>query len=151
MGKRLALLFLLLIPSACSFFPFSIPPTQRFTSIHEPLVLEVHADQSWQDTGVLIQPGDVLIVHYISGLWSPWPGGGYDALGSGGDPDCDCNVIRGASHAALIAKVGESLPFLVGDDFQQKMGEGGKLYLGINDTRLTDNAGAILVRIEVLR
>jgi hypothetical protein len=54
----------------------------------------------------------------------------------------------GVSHAALIARLGDGPPFLVGDHWDQVVGDGGRLYLGINDTRLDDNRGSLEVRIE---
>ncbi|MCJ7677027.1 MAG: hypothetical protein MUO35_04840 [Anaerolineales bacterium] len=119
-------------------------------SAHERAVqLEIEAQRGWTDTGMDLQPGDEVIIAYISGEWSPWAGGYYDALGSGGDPRCDCNVLAGVSHAALIGRVGDADPFLVGARFDQTVGQGGRLWLGINDTRLDDNGGALIVRIEL--
>jgi len=111
--------------------------------------IEIEARRGWTDTGMDLQPGDEVITAYISGEWSPWPGGHFDALGSGGDPRCDCNVLAGVSHAALIGRVGDADPFLVGARFDQPVGQGGRLWLGINDTRLDDNGGALIVRIEL--
>jgi hypothetical protein len=90
-----------------------------------------------------------LAIRYETGQWSPWPGGSYDALGFGGDPRCDCNVIRGVSHAALIGRIDESEPFLVGEYYAQVVGRGGRLWLGINDMRINDNHGSITVNIEI--
>ncbi|GAB4480995.1 MAG: hypothetical protein Kow0088_22930 [Anaerolineales bacterium] len=118
----------------------------------QPILIEVRAERAWNDTGIVIEPGDLLVIRYVSGFWSPWSGGAFDAIGSGGDPDCDCNVIKGVSHAALIGKVGaDGLPFFVGENFRQRMGETGMLYLGINDMRITDNSGSLLVQVEVWR
>ncbi|GAB4396796.1 MAG: hypothetical protein OHK0052_18500 [Anaerolineales bacterium] len=115
------------------------------------VVVEVQAQQGWQDTGIAVRAGDEVRVQYLSGTWSPWAGGWYDALGSGGDPKCDCNALMGASHAALLGRVGESSAFLVGADYQWVAGESGTLYLGINDTRLADNSGALRVLVEIKR
>lgn len=115
------------------------------------VVVEVQAQGGWQDTGIEIRVGDEVRVTYLSGTWSPWSGGWYDALGSGGDPKCDCNALMGASHAALLGRVGEELPFLVGADYRWVAGERGRLYLGINDTRLDDNSGALRVLVEIKR
>ncbi|MEW6567016.1 MAG: hypothetical protein AB1449_02390 [Chloroflexota bacterium] len=111
--------------------------------------VRVSAERAWTDTGIDVQIRDVVTIEARSGEWSPWPGDGYDALGSGGDPRCDCNVIAGVSHAALIGKIGEGPPFLVGSEFSRPMGESGRLYLGINDTRLDDNSGSIRVTVRV--
>ncbi len=112
------------------------------------LTVRVPADQAWTDTQIDLAAGDQLEIEFQGGMWSPWPGGNYDAIGSGGDPLCDCNRLMGVSHAALIARLGDSEPFLVGNHWAQAVGEGGRLFLGINDTRLDDNAGWLEVWIE---
>jgi len=115
------------------------------------VVVDVEAAQDWTDTGIDIGPGDLLSIHYISGKWSPWPGGSYDAIGSGGDPRCRCNVMDGVSHAALIGKIGDNPPFLVGEEYRHVVGEAGKLYLGINDVDVYDNSGYLEVEVQVIR
>jgi hypothetical protein len=117
------------------------------TPVSAAISFEVFAKRNWQDTGVKVMPGKALTILYLSGLWSPWGGGRYDAIGSGGDPKCGCNVIMGVSHAALIGKIGDNDPFLVGNSFKQTMGEAGDLFLGINDTQLGDNSGSLKVEI----
>jgi hypothetical protein len=112
-------------------------------------VVEVDADNRWTATGVLVSEGDKLTIRYLSGEWSPWPGGQYDAIGSGGDPRCRCNVMDGVSHAALIGKIGANDPFLVGGQYSHRVGESGELFLGINDMDLYDNSGSLQVRVEV--
>jgi hypothetical protein len=113
------------------------------------MTVVVAADQAWTDTGVDVLAGERIEIDYVNGMWSPWPGGSYDALGSGGDPRCDCNRMMGVSHAALIGRLGNSDPFLVGDHWEQAAGQGGRLFLGINDSRLDDNSGGLEVRIEM--
>jgi hypothetical protein len=112
------------------------------------VTVRVEAEQAWTDTHVDLASGDRLEIDALGGTWSPWPGGRYGAIGSGGDPLCDCNQLMGVSHAALIARLGDGQPFLVGDHWDQVVGDGGRLYLGINDTRLDDNSGSLEVRIE---
>jgi hypothetical protein len=112
------------------------------------VVVRVAADEPWTDTGVDILPGERLEIDYVDGMWSPWPGGAYDAIGSGGDPRCDCNRLMGASHAALIGHLGDGEPFLVADHWEGIVGQGGRLLLGMNDSRLDDNSGWLEVRIR---
>jgi hypothetical protein len=54
----------------------------------------------------------------------------------------------GVSHAALIGRLGDQEPFLVADHWEQIVGQGGRLFLGMNDSRLEDNSGWIEVRIR---
>ncbi|MFN3308683.1 MAG: hypothetical protein ACK44E_05675 [Anaerolineales bacterium] len=145
------LLWLFLLGCSAPFWFMRSLPTSPVSVKLEPRLIEVRADQAWHNTGIVLQPGDLLVIRYVSGLWSPWPGGMYDAIGFGGDPKCDCNVLKGVSHAALIGKLNDGLPFFVGDNFRQRVGESGVLYLGINDLRISDNSGALLVQVEVWR
>lgn len=107
----------------------------------EPGVVRVLADRAWTDTGVDVLSGERLQIDYLRGMWSPWPGDAFDAIGFGGDPRCDCNQMAGVSHAALIGRIEDGEPFYVGDRWLQGAGASGRLYLGINDTRLSDNRG----------
>lgn len=113
------------------------------------VVVEIGAADDWQETGVRLAAADVLTITHISGERSPWPGESFDALGSGGDPRCRCNVMPAASHAALVGRIGASNPFLVGGEFQHRIGETGRLELRINDVDLHDNLGELKVLVEV--
>ena len=121
---------------------FAPPPPETTLSF------SVRADLGWQDTGVSVRPGDTLAVRHVSGEWCPWPEGCADGLGVGGDPGCDCNLLLGASHGALIGRVGDARPFLVGNDFLYRMGGTGTLFLMINDRNRFDNTGQIVVQIR---
>jgi hypothetical protein len=112
-------------------------------------IIEVEASAGWNNTHVSIEEGDILTITYLSGGWSPWPGEEFDSIGSGGDPRCRCNVIKGVSHAALIGRIGNHDPFLVGERYHHTVGESGILYLGINDVDLQDNSGYLRVRVEI--
>jgi hypothetical protein len=133
----LAVLFLVVLTLACE------PESDQ------PRLTEVWADQDWSKTSYFVPDGRTLWIEYESGKWSPWPGSSYDGLGAGGDP-LVCNVLVGASHAALIGRVGrDGQPFLVGNHFEQKIAEGGSLYLRINDTCQGDNSGSLIVRVRI--
>jgi len=128
---------------ACIFVPFR-------SSAEESDVVQVSASEEWQSTGMTVRAGDRLWIRQIDGKWSPWHGGSYDAAGSGGDPLCRCNVMEAVSHAALIGKIGDANPFLVGREYDHTVNESGTLFLRINDTDLHDNSGEleILIRLE---
>ena len=147
--RSVRLAMLLLATLSLSLFACDINLTlpSQPSPVSAAVSYEVFANREWQDTGVKVRPGKTLTVLYTSGLWSPWVSGSYDGIGSGGDPKCSCNVIMGISHAALIGKIGDNAPFLVGNSFKQTMGEAGDLFLGINDTQLGDNSGSLKVEI----
>ncbi len=112
-------------------------------------IISVQARESWNNTHIEVEVGDLLTITYLSGKWSPWQGEEFDAIGSGGDPRCRCNVMDGVSHAALIGRIGDHEPFLVGERYHHFIGESGVLYLGINDVDLYDNSGHLQVRVDV--
>ena len=111
--------------------------------------IDVEAREGWNNTHIEVEAGNLLTITYVSGGWSPWPGEEFDAIGSGGDPRCRCNVMDGVSHAALIGRIGDHEPFLVGERYHHSIGESGILYLGINDVDLYDNSGHLRVKVEV--
>ncbi len=141
----LACLALVLVSCQVSFLRNNSSQDETFTA----RTFTVTARSGWTGTGIRVQAGTHLKIRYLSGQWSPWPGGAYDAIGFGGDPRCDCNVIPAVSHAALIARIGDSQPFLVGKELDLRTGESGELYLGINDTDLNDNSGSMEVEVQV--
>jgi hypothetical protein len=112
-------------------------------------IIKVEAKEGWNNTHIKVETGDILTITYVSGRWSPWSGEGFDAIGSGGDPRCRCNVMEGVSHAALIGRIGDNEPFLVGERYHHSIGESGILYLGINDVDIYDNSGRLQVRVEI--
>ena len=135
---------LLLVSISCSFtFDLGQPDNNA--------IVTVEASEGWTETGIIVGSGDTLTIKYVSGTWSPWPGGAYDAIGSGGDPRCRCNVMDAVSHAALIGRIEDHQPFLVGEAYRHRMGETGQLYLGINDVDLYDNSGSLKVEVTVIR
>jgi len=134
--------FILATTLACSFLPNVTPSSAGKT-------VTVCAKQGWTNTGIHVTSGNLLKITYLGGKWSPWKGELFDAFGSGGDPRCRCNVIKGVSHAALIGKIGDYNPFLVGEQYLHKVGESGELFLGINDVDIHDNSGCLNVEIEI--
>lgn len=133
-----------LFSTACVFSSTRNRNNNRVTE-----TLELQAIDGWTNTGIRINPGDRVVITYLSGMWSTWQGGAYDPIGSGGDPNCDCNVVPGISHGALIGRIGQGQVFLVGKAFDIHIGESGTLFLGINDSQLADNSNSIKVLIEV--
>ena len=140
----LPLATLVILAISCSFtFDLGNPDNYE--------IITVDAVRGWNETGISVGAGDLLTIKYLSGEWSPWPGGAYDAIGSGGDPKCRCNVMDAVSHAALIGRIEDNQPFLVGEEYRHRVGETGRLFLGINDVDLYDNSGSLKVEVTVLR
>jgi hypothetical protein len=118
------------------------------------LTVQVRADLGWQEVGIAVQRGDLVQVRYLSGRWSPWPGGSYDANGCSWD-ECDerhvsaNNVTMPENHASLIGRIGSGEAFAVGAYVAFTASTAGQLALRINDEATGDNAGAITISIAV--
>jgi len=108
--------------------------------------VRVDANQAWVDSGVNVNRGD-RVAFSASGDIMVAPGasagvGGTPALKSAQYP------IPSAMAGALIGKVGNSAPFLIGSNAQPiLMPADGRLMLGINDDGFGDNTGSFSVTI----
>ena len=116
----------------------------------------VYAARDWQSTDVDAGFDNTVQIKYVSGRWSPWPGGYFDARGCTiadgcGDPATDVNnVCPCIAHAGLIGRIGNSAPFAVGlgtTISAKRVGRAGDVQLRINDKVLSDDSGSIVVEV----
>jgi hypothetical protein len=111
--------------------------------------LTVDGRQTWTDTGRDLQAGDRVtieasgtVVHNVQDPLS--------ATGPGGDPRSDLfqyNEIPG-NHAALMARIGDGEPFIVGGGSAFTAPAPGRLWLGVNDKGPENNSGHFNATIE---
>ena len=109
----------------------------------------------WRNSGVLVRQS-VTYALSSSGRWRAWPGCQWtdaDGLGMYGGLCLDLggNILKGWTHQALIARIGEAgAPFAVGKSFQFVAPVEGLLYLHINehDGATWDNEGYMDVTIR---
>ena len=116
--------------------------------------IRVAANQRWVSTGVVLARGDQ--VQFESSGEVVLSGDGEDKAGTAGS-------MRGryapgaplpqALAGALIGRVGNAAPFAIGNMTGplSPPGQGGELMLGVNDDELSDNQGAFMVTVRVLR
>ena len=108
--------------------------------------VRVDANQAWVDSGLNVTRGD-RVAFNASGDIMVAPGAsagvaGTPALTSPNYP------VPNAMAGALIGKVGNSAPFLIGSNTQPiTMPADGRLMLGINDDGFGDNTGSFSVTI----
>jgi hypothetical protein len=114
-----------------------------------PTIKDVPANQQWTDSGVDLQPGQRIRIT-ASGEISSTQGVRNGPEGSSRDPNA-ISLLPEEQHAALIAKVGEGYPFLVGSGTSYQAGGRGRLYLGVNDLAVTDNTGYYRVEIVLFQ
>lgn len=118
----------------------------------------VHAGSGWMNTGY-VNDGKSYKIQYIGGLWTANPanndGNLYGPDGSDVTATQSCYPLVGANEGALIGKVGDYDPFLIGQGATIPAGQTGPLKLCINDdlhgdcgAGLKDNVGTIVVSID---
>lgn len=108
--------------------------------------VRVDANQAWVDTGINVNRGD-RVAFSASGDIMVGPGA---SAGVGGTPVLKSTQypIPNAMAGALIGKIGNSAPFLIGSNTQPiTMPAAGRLMLGINDDGFGDNTGSFSVTI----
>jgi hypothetical protein len=109
----------------------------------------VAGNQQWTATGFTVKRGEVLNFD-ASGevMWTPeaadraQPAGAVNQRKSGRPP------VGSAPGGALIARIDNGQPFLIGGQDRMRMPANGQLFLGINDDVVTDNSGNFTVTIS---
>ena len=102
----------------------------------------------WTDTGIYLREGDVVTLQ-ASGIvqLSTDPADNGDPGGLSSGRHAPNAPLPSRVAGALIARVGDSAPILVGRNPTLRAPTRGQLYLGVNDDNLTDNKGQFRVKI----
>ncbi len=125
--------------------------------VWEDVNFQVLSSEPWQNTGY-VNEGKEYIVEYVGGQWTANPkvnnGNLYDAGGTGiAAPDG--YPLPGQNEGALIGRIGNNAPFLIGNGpVITPANQTGQLQLCINDdlsgqfgSGLTDNEGYVTLSI----
>jgi len=109
----------------------------------------VPGNQMWTPTGFVVRRGEVIRFNANGEVaWTPeaadraTPSGAANRRMSGRPP------VGNAPGGALVGRVGNSAPFLIGNQGSVRMPASGELFLGINDDVVTDNTGNFAVTIS---
>lgn len=103
----------------------------------------------WVNTGFNVRRGETL--HFNSTGEVNWTGNAADRATPGGASNRaqpGLPPVANAPGGALIARVDNGKPFLIGHQGSVRMPANGQLFLGINDDVLTDNTGDFFVTIS---
>src|SRR5262249_28910138 len=107
--------------------------------------IRVNATQAGTDTGITVNAGD-KVAFQASGEITYGRSPGQRATPDGGADRRAQYPVPSVPVGALIGRVGNSPPFGIGTQSQPlPMPASGRLFLGINDNELTDNAGSYAV------
>ena len=109
-------------------------------------VFTVSSRERWTPTGLRVRQGERLGLQSTGQIRLSAAGMTASPDGSGqNDPGAP---LPQAFSGALIGRIGTGRPFGIGSQTQIEMPESGPLFLGINDSVLTDNDGAFRVEIR---
>lgn len=133
---------------------FSQLDAQCGVNILSPVTLLIRSDEPWQNTGVDVTGRQTTTIS-CSGTWSFNPAippcGPAGHFGLVAKPRY---TLPGAPEGAMIGRVGNNFPFLVGNSVTAPSGQTGALFLCINDdlnamygAGLKDNTGMISVSV----
>lgn len=118
----------------------------------------VPATADWHPTGITVAHGDTIKIT-ASGQWTHGHEGNMGhapRYGPEGWDKLDQQlVLPGALVGALVGRIGDGPPFLVGARFKLTASRSGELFLGINEIpgppAHENNAGQLVARIEHVR
>ena len=109
----------------------------------------VAGNQMWTPTGFVVRRGEAIRFNANGEvMWTPeaadraTPNGAMSRRMSGRPP------VGNAPGGALVGRVGNGEPFLIGNRGTVRMPANGELFLGINDDVVTDNTGNFTVTIS---
>jgi hypothetical protein len=108
--------------------------------------VSISSQQQWTPTGITVRRGD----------WVTFNTSGNVRIGGEGNPTAGPDGLNAqapgaplanAPAGALVGRVGNSAPFMVGSRNRVQMPAAGQLFLGVNDGHLQDNDGAFQVQV----
>lgn len=108
----------------------------------------VASQQQWTPSGITVRRGD----------WVTFNASGSVRIGGEGNPTAGPEGVSAGTTApgapvanapagALIGRIGNSAPFLIGNRNRVQMEAAGQLFLGVNDGHLQDNDGTFQVQV----
>jgi hypothetical protein len=109
-------------------------------------VVNVVAREPWTNSGIDVRAGET-ISFVTQGTVNWGPGRNDTAAGEHNSPYNAARPIANRPAGALIGRIGNDTFFIGAEEGAFRARTSGRLYLGINDDFLNDNAGAFSVRV----
>jgi hypothetical protein len=110
----------------------------------------IPANQQWVSTGFTVRRGETLHFNVTGDVqWSPDTADNATAAGARTGRRSDgAAPVPAAPGGALVARIDNGKAFLIGNQGSVRMPANGQLFLGVNDSILTDNGGNFFVTIS---
>ena len=119
-----------------------------------PVSVVVPGTEQWTDTDIDLSIDDTVLIEADGAITPSTPD--VPLHGPDGVPDrpsarqFNVEGVEEANHNSLIGRIGEDgAPFQVGSQLQSKADTDGRLFLGINDRDVGNNAGEFTATITV--
>jgi hypothetical protein len=111
--------------------------------------IAVPANQQWTATGITVRRGEVLTFNTTGeARLSTDPNDVAGSAGARSQRKAAGSPLPQNFAGALIARVGNSEPFPIGDQSTVTMPASGQLFLGVNDDTVSDNQGGFRVNVQ---
>jgi hypothetical protein len=108
----------------------------------------VQGNEDWTSTNLDVRRGEILTITSSGQVrFSPQPNDTAQAAGAGRQRMGPNAPLPNAPKGALLGRIDQGTPFLIGAQRQVRMPEDGTLYLGVNDDMVSDNDGSLQVTI----
>lgn len=104
--------------------------------------LKVPSTPAWTDTDLDLHPGDIVRIGATTGAGNCRPEGSQSAPSNG-------LALSTALPGALLGKVGDETPFLVGSRKELKVEQPGRLFLGMNAGETPACSGELSITLQV--
>jgi hypothetical protein len=110
--------------------------------------IAVNGSAAWTPTGMTVKRGDRLTINATGEVRLSTDSADLaNANGSRAGRKTAAAPVPDAATGALIARVGNSAPFPIGESQTVTMPANGQLFLGINDDHVADNSGGYRVTV----
>jgi len=129
----------------------TLPPSPSKLEFGQSVSRKISAKGEWRSTGIIVEINDILNIN-AEGTWSlgsSW--GGPDGRGQSGlDDAVEACYDNAFPAAALIGKINDGEPFLIGNKKKHNVKNSGLLYFRINTANigLWNNKGFVNVSIK---
>ncbi len=129
-----------------------VPATQTPAPAETTFNFNLPASGCWVPSGINVLTGQSVSIT-ASGTVNTWGGNEISNGDPNGQPANMCGAIecplQGAGYGALIGRLEDLQPFLVGTEFQFTATKDGEIYFTVNDWECSDNSGSFDLIVEV--
>jgi hypothetical protein len=108
--------------------------------------ITVSGRNPWTPTGINVRRGEPLTINASGEVRIAGPNG-LAASPGGSSETFPSNPMPGVPTGALIGRIGNGQPFLIGNQTQITAPAAGQLFLGVNDSNHGDNEGQFQVQV----